>query len=371
MFDLEDSLEFDSNYFDVQNISFDHPLNSEEIENFRLTIFNINNLENIYFKGNVDIKSIEKIKNLLLMSGLVEDKNIEKFITSSNITNEELKTFLQSSFENPETWNIAYKRENNNFLIANIPSVRKLIIYIDDIKKHTEEYTNFEKVMYIYDLLKMYNIDEKSKKDYITQIEEKCSNIMDINTIFSYILDEVGIKNFVGSIKSEDKKYSIILVEIMDLKYNLNGLYLFNVVFDNLPKEEYKNEDVRRVNYNFFGLKVEDYDYSINYDTLTGILSYFSNSNYEYSFEKVKFIKDKETNNSLKKMMNQFNDSFEGIYKKLWDIRDITFDDIERSREVLYKDSKEYNDMVKENYNLRREELFRPKIDEIINKIRK
>ena len=212
MFDLEDSLEFDSNYFDVQNISFDHPLNSEEIENFRLTIFNINNLENIYFKGNVDIKSIEKIKNLLLMSGLVEDKNIEKFITSSNITNEELKTFLQSSFENPETWNIAYKRENNNFLIANIPSVRKLIIYIDDIKKHTEEYTNFEKVMYIYDLLKMYNIDEKSKKDYITQIEEKCSNIMDINTIFSYILDEVGIKNFVGSIKSEDKKYSIILV---------------------------------------------------------------------------------------------------------------------------------------------------------------
>ncbi len=371
MFDLEDSLEYDSNYFDVQNISFDHPLNNEEIEKFRLTIFNINNLENIYFKGSIDIKSIEKIKTLLLMSGFIDDKKIEKVITSSAISNEELKKFLSSSFENPETWNIAYKKENNNFLISDIPSVRKLMFHIESIKKDVEHYSNLEKIMYVYDMLKMYNIDEKTKNDYITQIEDKSSNTKDINTLFSYILKEIGIKSFVGSIKSEGKKYFVTLTEVIDSKYNLNGLYLFNVVFDNLPKEEYKSEDVRRVNYNFFGLKIEDYDYSINYDTLTGILSYFSNSNYEYSIEKIKFIKDKETNNSLKKLIKEFNDTFEGIYKKLWNIRDITFDDIEKAREMLYNDPKEYNKMVKENYNLRREELFRPKIDEIINEIRK
>ena len=38
------------NYFNVQNLSFDHPLTSSEIEEFKTIIFSINDLTQIYFK---------------------------------------------------------------------------------------------------------------------------------------------------------------------------------------------------------------------------------------------------------------------------------------------------------------------------------
>ena len=48
------------NYFNVQNLSFDHPLTSSEIEEFKTIIFSINDLTQIYFKGTIDFKKGSK-----------------------------------------------------------------------------------------------------------------------------------------------------------------------------------------------------------------------------------------------------------------------------------------------------------------------
>lgn len=372
MFDLENSLDINSiDYFDVQNLSFDHPLSLEEIEDFRLTIFNLNNLSNIYFKGNIDIRTIEKIKDLLRMSSFIDDSSVEKIVTA-NLSSEDYKKFTTSSFENPKTWKVAYYKDGDNYLLTDIPRLRELLSYKENIEKQINEYSPFEKVTYLYDLIKTYELDNKKEKTLPEITESKITNQKGFNLVFSYLLNEFEIPNYIGRIKSKDEKISnITLAYIKDDKYKIDGLYLFEPTMDNLSKEEYRKNEVRTINYNYFGLKVDDINHSIFDDKLLQPLSIFESEDYLYSIEKMQNIRDKVTTKELTKLFKTFNKPYDFLYDRIWNSRTITFDDIEQSRKSIYiNENDDFKKLVRENYHLRKEELFTPKTEEILEKLK-
>ena len=121
-----DNFEYEDNvveFFDIQNLYFDHPLSIDELEELKEVLFSFSNLSQIYFKEDVDLKSIEKVKNLLLMSSTIKDSKIEKIVTC-NLKENELYKFVSGNFENPESWTISYYHDGTNYYVDTIPNVR-------------------------------------------------------------------------------------------------------------------------------------------------------------------------------------------------------------------------------------------------------
>ena len=70
-------------------------MTDSELEEFRALIFSLNNLNQIYFKGTIDTNSIETIKDLLSISGFIDDSRVEKCIVAT-FSEEELNLLLYS-----------------------------------------------------------------------------------------------------------------------------------------------------------------------------------------------------------------------------------------------------------------------------------
>ena len=130
---LESSENGYNDYFNIQNLSFNHPLTDSELEEFRALIFSLNNLNQIYFKGTIDTNSIETIKDLLSISGFIDDSRVEKCIVAT-FSEEELNVILNSRYEHPDTWKVCYDVEDNNYMLADIPKCRTFFSYIEKIK---------------------------------------------------------------------------------------------------------------------------------------------------------------------------------------------------------------------------------------------
>ena len=245
-------------YFNIQNLSFDHPLTTPEIEEFKSIIFSINNLRQIYFKGDIDIASIEVIKNLLNIGGYVNDSLIEKYIIRE-YDSKDVKKILESSYENPNSWQIAYDHEDDSYVLGEIPKCRELYSFIDRIKLlvSKENLSELEKVLRVYDIIKLFdyqddNLENENLPDIVINSKGTSKGL---NKLFSHILKEMGIKSFIGREKSENGMESYItLVDITDDKYGFDGMYLFDPSMDSLPKSTYKSDDIRMINYNYFGL---------------------------------------------------------------------------------------------------------------------
>ena len=228
-------------FFDIQNLYFDHPLSVDELDELKQVLLGFNNLSQIYFKGTTDLKSIEKVKDLLLMSSTVMDDKIEKVITC-DLSDEEYNKIVNTSFKNPETWSIAYYKDGNNYMVDTIPKVREFNSYIERIRTlvRKEKLSTLERVMRVYDIVKIIEYDENCKDNSLSRIvsTNKASND-GINKLFSYILDKINIPNYLGTMKNSDNESNLITaILIEDEKYNINGIFLFNPAFDSLDKKK-------------------------------------------------------------------------------------------------------------------------------------
>ena len=67
-------------YFDIQNLSIDHPLSFKEIEEYKNLIFTPNGIKQIYFKDKCDLKTILMLKNILTISDYVDNFQVEKYV---------------------------------------------------------------------------------------------------------------------------------------------------------------------------------------------------------------------------------------------------------------------------------------------------
>ena len=217
--------------------------------------------------------------------------------------------------------------------------------------------------MKVYDKIKLFNYDDKLDLKIPEIIQKKSSNGAGLNKLFSYTLDKLGYKTYLGEIVT-DIDSLITLVEVKDSKYNINGIYLFDPSMDNLPKEKYK-KDIRGINYNFFGVNISSFN-DLNYDfKFKKILSILSIDNFDYAKEKEEICKDKDSLKEKENILNKFNLSFDDLYKKMWDSKKIDVDTIININDVLYPTKQEkYNDYLKYNYNSRKDELFKKNTEE-------
>lgn len=375
---LESSEEKSLDYFNVQNLSFDHPLTTSEIDEFKTIIFSLNNLGQIYFKGSIDLKSIETVKNLLSISGFVDDSEIEKCIVTM-FPRSEINSILSSNYINPSTWKLAYNVEKNNYLLADVPKCRELFSYVDRIRllADKEELTNFEKVLRVYDIVKLfeYSSDDKSDINLPDIINDSKTSSKGFNKLFSFVLKELDINSFVGRVKlSDDRESYITAVELNDEKYGVNGIYLFDPSMDTLPKDTYKSDDIRMINYNYFGLLLSDIEYSSYGDSLTGALGILAIDDCDFSVEKRKCNKDVTLKKELDALDSAFGSSYEEIHNKVKTSSPIEFNTIQTAISNVYGKNKNvpnYDELVKENYFSRKSEIFTPKADELLARLMK
>lgn len=378
MLDVLESIDVENSfdYFNVQNISFDHPLTSQELDQFKTIIFSLNNLRQIYFKGTIDVESIEKVKNLLSMSSFVNDSILEKYVVSMFSRND-LNRLLAGRYENPDTWHVAYDVNDNSFALADIPKCRSFYTYIERINflSNVEGLSSFEKVLRVYDIVKMYDFCgyESINSSLPSIVENGVADSYGFNKLFSFILNNLGFSTFVGREKDSDGNISYVtLVDIKDDKYNVDGIYLFDPSMDSLPKDTYKSEDIRRINYNYFGLNITDIENSLYNDNLIGALGILAIDDFDYSSEKKLSNKDSIVSKEFSAINREFTLKYQDLYDRVHSSSPINIDTISLAIENIYGDNEnvaDYFSLIKENYDSRKSELFKPKIEEVLNKL--
>ena len=360
-------------FFDIQNLYFDHPLSIAEEEELKTVLLGFSNLSQIYFKGDIDLKSIEKVKDLLLMSSTIDDSKVEKVITC-DLTYNEYTTLVNSNYKNPNTWSIAYYKDGNNYMIDNIPNVREFNSYVEKIKLlvRKEKLTPLETVFRLYDIVKLIELDESVKDDSLSLIVRKNkSNTDGYNKLFSYLLNILNISNYLGTIKnSSDESSLITLIDIEDNRYNIHGFYLFDPAYDTLDKKSYK-DNVRMINYNYFGLKLRDIEFSKYKDYLTGALGILAINKYDYALDRLSSIKDLSINKELNKIFTIFGKNFKTIYEEVHNDSYIDEKIINALCDNVYEDTirKNYSNIVIKNYLDRKKELFKETTRDKFNKM--
>ncbi len=371
-----DNFEYDNEaveFFDIQNLYFDHPLSIEEYEELKTVVLGLNNISQIYIKGTVNLDSIEKIKNLLLMSSTVNDAKIEKIVTCS-LKEEELFYFVNSSFKNPDTWSVAYYHDGTNYLVDTIPKVREFFSYIQKIKNiiRKEKLSELERIMRVYDIVKLNDYSDDTKTLTLPEIvSEGKTNSNGFNNLFSYILNSINIKNYIGTIKSSDNKTSkIVLIRIQDKKYNIYGFYLFDPSMDSLPKESYK-DDIRMINYNYFSLRIKELLMNKYGDYLKGVLGVLGVDDYDYVKEKIVTNKDIKLRRELNNIMTIFGVNLDTLYKEIHTDNIVDINVISELCNNIYGITirKDFQDIVKSNYLERKVELFNNNIHDEFKKM--
>ncbi len=349
-------------FFDIQNLYFDHPLSIQELEELKTVVLGYNNLNQIYFKGTCDLISIERVKNLLLISSTTDDSKIEKIVTC-NLNDSDYSNLINSNFENPSTWSVSYYNDGNNYMVDTIPKVREFDSYVEKIKNLVikEELTPLERVFRIYDIVKLIEFDNSLTDDSLsTIVNTNKSNVDGYNKLFSYLLNKINIPNYLGIIENSDKEKNLItLVLINDEKYNISGLFLFNPAYDSLDKNTYK-EDIRMISYNYFGLKLEDIEYSNYKDSLKDTLGILAINKYDYAIDRLANTKNIHINREFNKMYTIFNNNFKYLYDSSHNEMVIDENIIEKLCDNVYEGTimENFSSIVKKNYLDRKKELF-------------
>ena len=354
-------------YLDVQNLSIDHSLTIPEIEKCKDLIFSPNNLQQIYFKDKCDSKTIEVIKSLLAISDYIDDSKIEKYILI-DLNQEEKEKILSDVYENPSTWQLPYELDDDRFALTDVPTYRTMNLFIS--KLLNKELSCIEQIMRIYDGIKIMDFESNDNHDLLTEIiMKKKTNSYGMNKLFSYILNVLGYSTFMGV---TDKGDFITLVDVKDEKYNVDGIYAFDPSMDNLSKEDYSKESVRRINYNFFGNNLDSLNRVTYGERPSGILAIVSIDDRDFSIEKIDNIRDSRMLKEKERFLNAFNMNYRELYDRIHSTKRIDVDTIISIVDVLYKDKKEnYDYVLKENFLSRKKELFnkntQEELEETIN----
>lgn len=341
-------------YFDIQNLSIDHSLSSKEIEEYKDLIFSPNGLRQVYFKDSCDIKTILLLKNLLTISDYVDNFKVEKYVLL-DLDPKDYKTLLNETYEYPSTWKLPCEIENDNIVLLDIPKIRFIDTFATKLKG---ELSPLEQVMKVYDTIKMFDYDPDADLKYHIIIKDKKANSRGMNKLFAFILKKFDFKVYVDHIKGDEDTY-ITLVDIKDDKYNIDGIYVFDPSMDTLSKEKYRKDDVRRINYNFFCLNLSRMNLLKYKERLQGILSIMSLDDYEYASEKMDICQDNMIIRENQKILSDFGLSFEDLYNRINNNKEIDIKDIIKINDVLYPNKIEkYNEYLLNNYNSRKRELF-------------
>ena len=346
----------------IQTFSIDHNLTNSELIDLEENANLYKEVNHIYFKDNIDIDSINNVKSILESSSVVDDSKIEKYILI-DYSKDDLRKILDINYKNPTTWKVYYLRTDGVKDIYSVVEARELFDYFDKLKKEydLDSFSIIEKICLIYDKVKL--LDYKDVKNTLLEIINSGeTNSYGYNLLFQELLNILEISLYIEEVKEKEKRRFISVVNINDDKYNIDGIYLFDPFMDSLSKKEYDN-DLRRINYNYFLLSIDNFYNMIYKDSLSGILNIFympKEDMFKDHLEEVKLFDEKD----IEKFIEVFGDDYLKIYETIKNTKEIDsntlFSIIEntlKKEKYLNIDNMDIIDLIKKNYIIKYNEM--------------
>lgn len=335
-------------YYNLNNIFFDAPLLDNQIEELKQIFFSINNINQIYFRSNVDLKTIEIIKYLLEISPTMDDSKVEKYLIDTNINFKELSDIV---FINPSTWYVNDELDKKK--LVSIDRYRQLYNEVNKVLNNIDvsKYSNIEKIGLIYDFCKKIKLSNNVDYDFLDILKTKKSNILGLAKIFKLLLKKIGIKSFIGEVINDDEISNVLIIEVKDNKYDIDGIYLFDVVSDYIFVEDVPNESYRLLNYNYFAIPIKDYSKTVFSDKLGGILNCLVHD-LEYDLEKIRYISKLD----IEQLENSFENDFYEIHNKVLETKEIK--DSVKLDIICSINDENLSKILKENYSNRQNKLL-------------
>ena len=362
--DLEALNEEMLRYVGVTNLDFRTSLSGETLEEVKKMLFSINTLRQISFKDDIGVEDIEHVKHLIELSPMCDDKQIEKLILKKNNPGE-IKKILSMHFSNPDTWNIAYDVKDDTYMITTLPNYRIMEEYINIVLSCIKEDMSFlEKVKEIYDFVKLLEYDENGSSRLPDIIRDRKTNSLGFNLLFNEILKRIGIKSYIGEISRSTILEYVTLINVEDSKYDVSGIYVFDPSSDSIPKDMYKSEAIRKVNYNFFCLTLTQIINTKEPTKLLGVLNLLNGDSFDYFNRKI-------NGRDLKKIWLDFGET-----------EDIIFDKVKKTKKIkdeklmdlfiltVHNDdylglNRNIKELLRDNYYLRKKDLFNDDVKEL------
>ena len=350
-------------YIGITNLDFSTPLSSETLEEVKKMAFSVNTLVQVTFRDQVQVKDIETIKHVLELSPMVNDSIVEKMVLRDN-NPQDVKELLSFPYENPDTWKLSYNYKDGTYQITSLPNYRMMEEYINIVISSIDKSLSLlEKIKEVYDFVKLLDLDKLSSDRLPDIIRTRKTSSLGFNNLFKEILTRLSIPVYIVPIKREDIEY-VSLIYILDSKYKIEGFYFFDPTSDSLPKALYKNEAFRKINYNFFGLTINQLLNTVGgNDKLQGALEFFKSSTYDFVLRKIKKT-DKDRLEELFKL------ELLDIYTIVLNTKPIKEEDLMKIvLGTLHKEDyitldRNINQLILSNYRLRKEDIFNDENDE-------
>ncbi len=253
---------------------------------------------------------------------------MKKFIERNPIL-KEYKLYLDGEYSiNHDNFDVIenlFGEYNNIYLYidgndeeVSIQEYKKTLDAIDKIVNKIKKYnlSPLEQIMYAYDLVRdrVYNSEGEFEKETISRdltqvlLGDKIVCVGFAN-IFEKVLNNLGIKSRMYSIKNSDNKkhgHRRNIAYVKDDKYKINGIYYFDTTWDS---KRSINDNSYLKSYRFFARTKRDVDvYSIKYTDRT-----FEGFNIDMIFEFEKIVNEQGIKKIPKKMIHTINEISEFI----------------------------------------------------------
>lgn len=338
-------------YYELTNIFFSSPLNDALIEELKQIFFSINNISQIYFQKDVDVKSIETVKYLLEISPTMDDASVEKYIL--NTENIDLEELLDVNFLNSNTWFISQKNKNMDNNMISIDRYKETLQHIEKVisKIDKVEYSVIEKVALIYDFCKSLTLYNSVQNDLLSILSSSKVSKNGYSFVFSELLNRLNIKNYIGEAIVDKESLEVVIADIKDEKYGIEGIYLFDPFSDYIDSKDVPVDEYKGLNYNYFAIRLSDYSKTVFSDKLTGILNCLIHDS-EYDLEKLRFSSER----TLKKLELAFGVDFLKLHKKVEDTKEISDED--KIKIFSMVNSEDMHELIRQNYLKRKNKLL-------------
>lgn len=219
---------------------------------------------------NLSTDNLEYVKYLIELSPYCKDDLITKNIYG-NITPE----FIKDNYRYPETWNTTYKMKDDKYFLTSLVTHKKFASKLQGILNYLvkAKASPLEIIKVIYDEIKML---PKEKSD--SELESFIKGTDNYAVLLTFIFKTMGIR----AVTIDDYTFSYVI----DSKYDVKGIYLFNPELDSQKREAYegfliplkkasgevidafKNNDMEYIKRNIDHLELELKDYSYLYHGL-------------------------------------------------------------------------------------------------------
>lgn len=224
-------------------IYFENDCLYSEEEEFNKLLKYISNIEIL----NIEMENTNQINNVINIVYKIENKINKKIKFINCITkNKTIKDIEKLKFlEVDRIIKIWYEDGIIDCSIDEFIIMRKNIdIIINDIQ--SKKLSNFEKIIYLYDIVKKYNY-KKSEDSYSMDGRQlhKIFNTKNIicsgyARIISEVLNEIGIQAGIYKLITKNNElHARNIVHIKDEKYNINSIYSMEPTWESAIKEDY------------------------------------------------------------------------------------------------------------------------------------